>query len=362
MKPWNYHGNDWAVDLLKKHILADTVRHANLISGPNGIGRRTLAIRLCQAIFCEALVEGEPCFTCRSCVTLEQGKHFDLKVISRLPSKKDILVEQVREAEAFLRLTPYGNKKKVVIFSEFDLANQEAQNALLKTLEEAPSYAVLIILVENPLSLLPTVVSRCEIIDLRPLVRQEVVEFLQERKAPPANLELVATLAEGKPGYAYNLAFDAGDELKNRQEWINDLFTLLPQPLPTQFYYIEKLAEKDKRARDSAKVKAKKMSAKRSVKLTEVEEQLDAEVGLEEGLIERLLLTWLGVFRDAYIRKIRSAAPITNLDFSAQIDGLVGTWSEDKILAFIVALETALTQCKANVTKRLALEAMFLKL
>lgn len=362
MRPWNYYGNDWAVDLLKKHLKSDNVRHAYMISGPNGIGRRTLATRLCQAIFCENGVDQEPCLKCKTCQNLEEGKYFDLKVITRIPGKKDILVEQVREAEAFLRITPYGTKKKVVVFSDFDLANQQTQNALLKTLEEAPAYAVLIILVENPLSLLPTVVSRCEIITLRPQQLEVVTEFLTEKGAPANTLNLIANLAEGKPGTAFRLAFEDTEELKDREEWINDLFSLMSAPMPDQFTYIENLVIKDKKAGDQAKLKAKKMMAKRPTKLSEEELAIEEEDPLEEGMIELLLLTWLGIFRDVYIRSIHSSTPIKNIDFAEKIDHYAREWSEEKCLTMMGSIESAIEQSRMNVTKKLVLEAMFLRI
>ncbi len=131
---WEVFGQDWAVNLLQQHVSRGGLRHAYLISGPIGIGRRTLALRLAQALNCATpIAPGVPCRTCRTCKQIEAGQHADLMVIKKLPDKKDLGVDQIREVSRFLSLKPYMSPYKVVLVINFEDASPSAQNALLKT-------------------------------------------------------------------------------------------------------------------------------------------------------------------------------------------------------------------------------------
>lgn len=361
MKSWNYFGNEWAVALLKKHVSLDKVRHAYLISGPNGIGRRTLALRLAQTIFCQSVVNNEPCLSCPSCKKVFEESYYDLKVIKRMPGSKDIKIEQVREVEAFLRITPFGGQKKIVIFTDFDLANQSTQNALLKTLEEAPAYSVLILIAENPAALLPTVISRCEAIDLRPERDGVIEEFLREKRAAESEIMLLASLAEGRPGVAYELAFNGEDVLKDRIESIQDLIQLLKKPLHERFIYADELTKKDNKAREQAKTRAKKIqSAKNSNKNIDTDQTEDDD--LSEGIIQKNLLTWLHLFADVYSSSLSMKDAMVNIDFRDQIYGLAAKLGAEKSLDCVNYVSDAIEQERKNVNKRLLLENLFLKI
>ena len=179
---WNLTGHAWAVDMLKKHIVHGTTRHAYLFCGPPSLGRRMLALRFAQALNCPTPIEaGIPCGTCRECRQIESMKHADLTVVQAESGGGILKVDQIREARKLLTLKPFQSKYRVALFLRFHEANDNAANALLKTLEEAPSYAVLILTADNPEQLLPTIVSRCEVLRLRPLSIEEVQRELENR-------------------------------------------------------------------------------------------------------------------------------------------------------------------------------------
>src|SRR5919106_2272408 len=200
---WNLIGHEWAVDMLKKHVSTGTTRHAYLFAGPPGLGRRTLALRFAQALNCQMPVEaGIPCGECRDCKQIEAMQHADLTIVQADSEGGTLKVDQIREARRTLILKPYQSKYRVAIFLRFQEANDNAANALLKTLEEAPSYAVLILTADNPEQLLPTIVSRCEVLRLRPLQIEEVKKDLESRGVESGRAKLIAHISGGRFGYA----------------------------------------------------------------------------------------------------------------------------------------------------------------
>ena len=180
---WNLIGHQWAVNLLHKHLADNNLRHAYLITGPDGIGRRLLALRLTQALFCESPPsEGVPCYHCRTCQQIEREEHPDLYTIQVEEGTQVIKIDQIRDLQHALSLSPYEQQFQIGILQEFEKANPSAQNALLKTLEEPPPRVVLILTAESGEQLLETITSRCEGIDLRPVPRKTIQRELQQRR------------------------------------------------------------------------------------------------------------------------------------------------------------------------------------
>src|SRR5512140_3560453 len=175
---WSLLGNEWAVDMLRQQIAQQTMRHAYLFAGPPGVGRRTLALRFAQTLNCtEPPAPGEACGKCRNCVQIARQQHPDLVIIQKDEDAKLPWMDPMREGLHRLALRPYQSKFKVALLPGFQDAKDSPQNALLKTLEEAPSYAILIITAISPEQLLPTIVSRCEVLRLRPVPMEQLEKF-----------------------------------------------------------------------------------------------------------------------------------------------------------------------------------------
>lgn len=166
---WSIYGHEWAADLLGNHITHDAVRHAYLFCGPPGIGRRTLALKFVQALNClQPPSPGEACGSCRMCQQTAREQQPDLHIIRIEEDASNIKVEQIRDLQRVLALSPYQARYRVALLLGFEKATPGAQNALLKTLEEAPEKAILLLTADSPDNLLPTIVSRCELLRLRP--------------------------------------------------------------------------------------------------------------------------------------------------------------------------------------------------
>ncbi len=320
---WNLLGHEWAVDMLRHHLKHDGLRHAYLFAGPPGLGRRTLALRLAQALNCERpIAPGEPCGICRDCKQIEEQRHPDLAVIQAESEGGILKVDQVREVQHALSLKPYQSKFRVAIFLRFQEANDNAANALLKTLEEAPAHAVLILTADNPEQLLPTIVSRCEILRLRPLPVEAIEADLRGRGVDEERARLISHISGGRPGYARRLSKDA-TLLEKREERLNDLQTLLPAARVEKFTYAEKLA-KDK---DS---------------------------------MRQTILTWLSYWRDVMLRVAQAETPLINVDRNMEIEFLAGRLDLSTARRVVSDLEDGLDKLERNVNSRLLAEVLLL--
>ncbi|HEX6270280.1 MAG TPA: DNA polymerase III subunit delta' [Anaerolineales bacterium] len=322
---WNLVGHEWAADMLKKHIVNGTTRHAYLFAGPPGLGRRTLALRFAQALNCEMPLDaGIPCGECRDCRQIEAMQHADLTVIQAETEGGTLKVDQIREARRSLTLKPYQSKYRVAIFLRFQEANDNAANALLKTLEEAPSYAVLILTADNPEQLLPTIVSRCEVLRLRPLKIEEVTKDLEGRGIESGQAKLIAHISSGRPGYA-RLLIESDSLLERREERLNDLQSLISASRVEKFAYADKLA----RDKDS---------------------------------MRQAILIWLSYWRDVMLRAAQAKTPLVNMDRNVEIEDLAGRLELSSARNMVSRLEDALEKMERNVNPKLLAEVLLLDL
>lgn len=327
---WNVLGHEWAADLLGRHVARQEARHAYLFCGPRGVGRRTLALRFAQALNCTNPPQpGQPCLACRECTQTERMQHPDLAVLQAESEGGTLRIEQVRELQRTLALAPYQGQRRVALLLRFEEANLNAQNALLKTLEEAPQKVVLLLTADAPENLLPTIVSRCEVLRLRPLALEKLAEALETRwHAPAAEARRVAHLAGGRVGYAVHLLANP-DELEQMQSWLDDLRRLVTSSQRARIAY----AEQFRGDRDLEKTREK---------------------------LRRALETWLGLWRDVLLCCAGSSAPLANLDWQTEIQRLAGQVSLAEARARVRDLERGLTRLSANVNPRLLAEVILL--
>ena len=322
---WNLVGHEWAVDMLKKHVIHGTTRHAYLFAGPPGLGRRTLALRFAQALNCQTPIElGIPCGECRDCRQIASMQHVDLTVTHAEAEGGTMKVDQIREMRKTLTLKPYQSRFRVALFLRFQEANDSAANALLKTLEEAPSYAVLILTADNPEQLLPTIVSRCEVLRLRPLSIDEVQKALEDKGYETRQSKLIAHISGGRFGYARNL-LESDSLLEERDARLNDLHSLISASRVQKFAYADKLS-KDK---DS---------------------------------MRQAILIWLSYWRDVMLRTAQAETPLVNVDRNLEIEDIAGRMDLSSVRLVVSGLESTLEKMDRNVNTKLLAEVLLLGL
>jgi DNA polymerase III subunit delta' len=189
-------GHERIVEVFRRSVRSGKTPHSYIFEGIPGCGRRKTALALIQALYCTA-VEDDACGVCSSCRKIAGNNHGDIHFVEPLPDKRDISVEQLRELQRELSLRPYEAPRKACIMEPAERMSVNAANSLLKTLEEPPGNALIILLTENADMLLPTIRSRCQLIRFSALSTENVRLLLEKSGVPPAVADLLAPLSEG---------------------------------------------------------------------------------------------------------------------------------------------------------------------
>lgn len=321
---WSILGHEWAADMLASHIARGSVRHAYLFCGPPGVGRRTLALKFVQALTClQPPAPGEACGTCRMCDQTVREQQPDLHIIRIAEDAANIKVEQIRDLQRMLSLSPYQSRYRVALLLGFEKATPGAQNALLKTLEEAPEKAILLLTADSPDNLLPTIVSRCEVLRLRPMGADQLAERLRsERQFPADRADIIAHVAGGRPGMA--LALD-GDKKTwdDRGVWLGHLHAALSGGIVERFLLADKISRDKNKLRDGMRI-------------------------------------WLTYWRDLMLACSGAKAPLTNLDYTETLQQVVPQIDFSTARQCASALENALADIDLNLNPRLLVEVTLL--
>lgn len=198
-------GHEGIIGHFKSSIEQGKVAHAYLIHGEKGTGKKLLAGLFAKTLQCEA-GGTDPCGKCRSCIQCDTGNQPDIIwVTHEKPSV--ISVDDIREqVNKSIIVRPYSSRYKVYIIPQGEMMNPQAQNALLKTLEEPPEYAVILLLTNNIDKMLPTIISRCITLNLRPVGELDMMEYLSRIGIPAAKAKFCVGFAFGNLGKAVRLA------------------------------------------------------------------------------------------------------------------------------------------------------------
>lgn len=236
---WPVYGHTWAVQLMQRALhpntdAADSVRlsHAYLLLGAPQVGKSTFARAFAMALLCSD-PQHAPCYTCRSCQRMMTDSHPDFRILQpTTKTDKEFVVDRQKgelraeQAETLIRdvaLRPMEGSRKVFLIQDMHLANPTFANKILKTLEEPPSHAILLVTARHRAELLPTIVSRCQVLELRPLDHHVIVDALQRGwHASATEADLLARLCSGRLGWAV----DQLQTLERREERIQHLESL----------------------------------------------------------------------------------------------------------------------------------------
>ena len=228
MKFQDIVGQEQITGHLQNAIRMGKVSHAYIIQGEAGSGKKLLADTFATTLQCE---EGgiEPCGHCQSCKQAVSGNHPDIRRVTH--EKATISVDDIRlQLNNDILVKPYSRPYKVYIIDEAEKMTEQAQNAMLKTIEEPPEYAVILLLTVNAKLLLPTILSRCVLLNVRPVARGQITKLLTERHGIAGFMaEVAADFADGVPGKAIAYA-QSGEFVELKDEVIRVLKRLPSMP------------------------------------------------------------------------------------------------------------------------------------
>lgn len=214
----NILGNQQIKEKLQKSIKDKKILHSYLFIGIDGIGKKLIAKEFAKAILC--LNETKYCNKCKSCIEFDSNNNPDYLYIE--PDGNNIKIEQIREMQKRVQEKPIISEKKVYIIDNADQMTQEAQNCLLKTLEEPPEFVTIILIGANENAFLSTIKSRCMIIHFEPINNLEISNYLQQNYGTENINNYILEIYEGSIGKAIKLK-DKKEEYSKIKDIIENL-------------------------------------------------------------------------------------------------------------------------------------------
>jgi len=226
-------GNKKKIDILRQIIKSNNIPHAMIFSGPEMIGKKKIAIEFIKNIFCEEL-----CGECYFCKSIENNP--DINIIS--PVEGNIEIEEIRKAKERLSLKPYHNKIKALIIDDSHLMKSDAQNALLKMLEEPKGDTLIIFITPFREMLLKTIRSRAQEIKFSLVGNEEIEKYLISLGASSKKAKEISLISSGQIGKAINF-FEDKSKMDFFNKSIEDIIFLSQSNISQRFQYAEKLKD-----------------------------------------------------------------------------------------------------------------------
>ena len=326
---WQTIGHDKAINNLDRGLAEGRLSHAYLLAGPRQVGKMTLALELAQAVNC--LGTERPCGECDQCSRIARGLQADVRIVGldTQASRVLISIDQVREVQREASLKPFEGRSRVFIFDGAELLSEEAANSLLKTLEEPPDQVVLILLTSDLGALLPTLVSRCQVLELRAVAETLVSEWLQTQdNVDPSRADEVARLAGGRSGWAINAVSDP-EILRKLDDQVRSIGSLVTGSLEERFSYAANLA---------------------------------SSVGRGQEARHGPLSLWLGWWRDVLLVKAGLSELAHYRSGMEAVTAVAGALTLAEVARAVEAVQQTIGYLQRNVNPRLALEDLMLAL
>lgn len=326
------YGQKTAIDFLKDSIHKSRLHHAYLFSGPSHIGKFTVAIQLAQAVNC--LDEDPPCRICHSCVKIEKGIHPDVRIIGTemddtQTASGSIGIDVVGEIHGMANLKPFEGKSHVFIIDRAERLTRDAANALLKILEEPPDGSLLILVTTDIRAILPTVMSRSQVVDFLQVPQRRIVELLRDDYAASVEqADHISRLSQGRVGWAIEAVTN-------------------PEVLAFLHQRLERISEVCSADVEDRFIYANELS---------VRFQRDRETVREEFRL------WVAWWRDIFLILQGRGEQITFEGWRNTLIQIAGGLSMVDTLDWIERLYESLNALDRNVIPRLVLEALMLKL
>lgn len=239
---WPILGHSQIKKYLQRSIKSNSIAHAYLFNGPRDVGKVQIANLFIMSLICKSKFN-KPCNECTSCKQFKKNIYPDVLVIDKEESKQNISIDQIRELQQKLSLKSFLTEYKIAIIKNSDTMNEQASNALLKTLEEPTKKTILILLTENKNNLPDTILSRCQILNFNLVPIFQIENWLIAQGVSKRESKIIAHSSNGRPNLAKLLVNDKSyfenqkdaikfllELMKNKK--INDKFLLIEKNIP----------------------------------------------------------------------------------------------------------------------------------
>ena len=339
-------GHENIIRYLEKAIGSGSLAQSIMFTGLEGVGKKELAVGLARRLLCKA--PDAPCGVCNTCRKIYDAsdkkessrfKHPDVLFVTlqeesddtgaSKTSKSEIVIDQIRDIQAKVATAPFEGDVRVFIIDHADHMTVGASNALLKLLEEPPSYVYIILLAENTKNILETIISRCQVIDLLPVPLETIRKYLMEKEGCDEDrASLIAHLSNGAPVKA--------------ERYLNDE-TLWEE----RASYIQSVIESFALSRAGRFDYAAKYSGSGADKRLKV-----------IGMLE----TWLACWRDVLLINVGLVNNVINQDYSEELQKISAKLDAEDIRKYLFGIEDAIKKIRGNANIQLVMEVLMLEM
>ena len=361
-------GHSKQIEMLKRAISGGTLAHAYLFSGPESIGKQLVALNFAKALNCEK-GGAEPCNACPPCRRIESRNFIDVQIFAPKGLTRQLKVEQIEQFISQVNLKPFEGKKKVFILSDSDRANVSFQNKILKILEEPPQDTIIVLITSSIDTLLPTIRSRCQILNFSALSVDEVEKQLISEGTAKEEAILAARLSQGQLGKAYQWL--EPERAAQRESLFAIISSTKRLPIEVSIAAANELEGYLKKKRDSAienELKAVKQEPSWAnmdeTARSRFEEDIKADAEGRFRMEASGVLNLLALFyRDMLVLKETGREDlILNLDFLKPLKQAAEFCTCEDIFRKIKIIESTRESMDRNVKVSSCLEAMLLRL
>lgn len=321
LKRWPIVGHEKIISMLQKTIVSGRFSHAYLFVGPSNIGKMTVALNFAKSIQCEGINILRPCQKCRNCKQIDSGISLDTVIIKKGGS---ITINEIRKLKQKFNLKSLFSEYKICIIDDIANITIDAANSLLKFLEEPYPKTIIILITESIDLVLPTIISRCQIVNFLPISIQVIEKALNkaENRDKNKNINQLAVMSLGRPGLAFEM-LKHKEIIRNKLKVIDELKSIMETNQADQINFVSSTSQK-----------------REEIKL--------------------MLNIWLSWFRDLLLTKMGCSDFISNILKKDLILKQASKYTKEQLQRIIQAIFQAKAQINQNARPRLVLEVLLL--
>ena len=344
-------GHHHVVDLLTRAVARDSLPPSMILSGPDGVGKHTVAVALAQLLNCTKKKSSDlrpgvdACGTCAACRRIQRGSYPDVIQVGIEGDAAVIKVEQVRAVLEVVGFRPYEGRRRVVIIDPADALERFGQNALLKVLEETPPATIFVLVTARPDALYATIRSRCPQIRFGALTVAEIAEVLtRERGLAERDARAAAIVAGGSVTRALEAASEQSTDARSQALSVLRAAAAIREPPPSPGGTAAGYGEARRRLMETMKA------------ILGIEKR-QASAAAEREQVTLSLLALSSLLRDVTMIGARGAAcDLANVDLKAELEQVAGSFGRARVMRAFAAVDRAISALSSNANPKVVVD------